>query len=105
MARSTVYAALRTLTAFDLVQQHGGRWTLVHTTSLAVLAETLGSAQVIADRLQQHRAERLAYRRVLRVVTRYAEPNVPDHYFAGAARYGETALELLERLLGARRLA
>lgn len=105
IARSTVYEAPQTLTAFDLVQQHDGRWVLVHTTSLAVLAETLGSAQVVADRLQQHRAERLAYRRVLRIVTPYIETNVPEHLLAGGGRDGETALELLQRLLGARRVA
>lgn len=105
MARSTVYEALQTLAAFDLAQQRGGRWKLVTTTSLAVLAEALGCTAAMADRLAGHRAERTAFRRVLNVVDRHLETMVHEHLLIDAGTDGETALELLERILGARRVA
>ena len=105
MARSTVYQALQTLAAFDLVEQRNGRWKLVATTSLAVLGEALGCTAAMADRLAGHRAERTAFRRVLKVVDRHLETMVPEHLLIDPGSDGETALELLERILGARRVA
>lgn len=105
MARSTVYQALNTLAAYNLVEQRSGRWRIVAATSLAELAETLGTTQFIADRIDGHRRERDTYRRLMRVVTRL-ETFTPD---SSAAEHllddGETALQLLERILGAKRLA
>lgn len=105
MARSTVYQALQTLAAFNLVEQAGGRWNLIPTTSLAVLGEALGCAAAMADRLMQHRAERTAYRRMLKVVDRHLETMIDEHLLIDPGSDGETALELLERILGARRVA
>lgn len=105
MARSTVYAALETLAAFNLVEQRGGRWEIVASTSLAVLAESLGCAEAMGERLAAHRIERAAYRRVLRVVDRHLETLVPEDLLVAPGTDGETALELLERILGAQRVA
>ena len=105
MARSTVYTALETLAAFNLVQQRGGRWEIVASTSLALLAESLGCADAMAQRLAVHRIERAGYRRVLRVVDRHLETLVPEELLITPGTDGETALELLERILGAQRVA
>ena len=105
MARSTVYEALQILAAFDLVEQRGGRWSIVATTSLAVLAESLGCIADMQSRIAVHRIERVAFRRVRRVVDRHLETMVPAELLLQAAAEGETALELLERILGARRIA
>ena len=105
MARSTVYQALETLAAFNLVQQRAGRWTVQPGASLSVLAEQLGCATDMANRLAGHRLERAAFRRVLRVVDRYSETMVSDELLLRPGTDGETALELLERILGARRVA
>ena len=105
MARSTVYQALETLAAFNLVEQRAGRWEIVASTSLALLAESLGCAETMAERLAAHRVERAAYRRVLRVVDRRLETMVDEDLLIEPGVDGETALELLERILGARRIA
>lgn len=105
MARSTVYEALQTLAAFNLVEQRGGRWSIVATTSLAVLAEALGCAADMEARLTAHRLERAAFRRVMKVVDHHLETLVPEGLLLGSGSDGETALELLERILGARRVA
>ena len=105
MARSTVYEALQTLAAFDLAEQRGGRWQIVATTSLSVLAEALGCAEDMAQRLALHRIERAAFRRVMKVVDRQLETMVPEEMLIDPGSDGETALELLERILGARRVA
>ncbi|WP_090478870.1 hypothetical protein [Nakamurella panacisegetis] len=105
MARSTVYQALETLAAFSLVEQQGGRWTIVATTSLAVLAEALGCAADMGERLAAQRLERAAFRRVMKVVDRHLETMVPDELLIDPGSDSETALDLLERILGARRVA
>ncbi len=105
MARSTVYEALHTLAAFNLVEQRAGRWFIISTTSLIVLAESLGCADVIAARLEAHRAERAQYRRVLRVVQPLETGHTPGGAWTGPPEEGETALEVLERILGAQRIA
>jgi len=105
MARSTVYQALETLAAFNLVEQRGGRWEIMAATSLAVLAEALGCAADMADRLAAHRVERAAYRRILKVVDRHLDTMVPEELVIRPGPDGETALELLERILGARQVA
>ena len=105
MARSTVYQALETLAAFDLVEQRGGRWSIRAGTSLGVLAESLGCAADMAGRLAAHRVERVAFRRVMRVVDRHLETLIPEELLITPGTDGETALELLERILGARRIA
>jgi len=100
-----VYQALHILAAFDLVEQRGGRWRIVATTSLAVLAEMLGCAEVILARLEVHRAERAQYRRVLRIVAPLHTGHTSGGVWTGPLPDGETALEVLERILGARRIA
>ena len=105
MARSTVYEALHTLAAFNLVEQRAGRWFIIAATSLIVLAEALGCADVIAARLQVHRAERAQYRRALRVVQPLETGHTPGGAWTGPPEEGETALDILERILGAQRIA
>jgi len=104
MARSTVYEALETLAAFNLVKQRSGGWAVVATTSLVVLAESLGCAAAISDRLHRHRLEREAFRRAMHVVT-YLETAVPEEFYDPIVSEMESALDVLERILGARRLA
>jgi DNA-binding IclR family transcriptional regulator len=104
MARSTVYEALQTLVAFNLVQQRAGRWSIVATTSLVVLAETLGCAAEIVDRLHRHRRERDSFRRAMHVVA-YLETAVEEEFYDPVIAGTESALDVLERILGARRLA
>lgn len=104
MARSTVYEALETLAAFNMVEQRSGGWAVVATTSLVVLAESLGCAAAISDRLHRHRLEREAFRRAMRVVT-YLETVVPEEFYDPIVSEMESALDVLERILGARRLA
>jgi len=106
LSRSAVYAALETLSAFSLADQRGGRWSIVAATSLTVLAEQFGVLETIRKTVQRHRDERAAYRRVLRMVE--AKP----HLSPGPADWSwpppeppppddVTALDLLERILGA----
>ncbi len=104
MARSTVYEALETLAAFNLVEQRGGRWSIVATTSLVILAESLGCAAQISERLARHRLERQAYRRAMHVVV-HLETAVPQELYDPLVSETESALDVLERILGARRLA
>jgi len=104
MARSTVYEALETLAAFNLVEQRGGRWSIVAATSLVVLAESLGCAAEISDRLHRHRLERQAFRRAMHVVVQL-ETAVPPELYDPLRSETESALDVLERILGARRLA
>ena len=105
LARSTVYQALTILAAFDLVEQRGGRWRVVATTSLVVLAEMLGCAEVILARLQVHRAERVQYRRALRIAAPLHTGYTSGGLWTGPPPDGETALELVERILGGQRIA
>jgi len=106
LSRSAVYAALETLSAFNLADQRGGRWSVVAATSLTVLAEQFGVLETIRKTVQRHRDERAAYRRVLQMVEAKPvlspgpadwswpppEPPPPEDV---------TALDLLERILGA----
>jgi DNA-binding transcriptional ArsR family regulator len=105
MARSTIYEALETLAAYHLVEQRHGRWTIVVSTSLALLAESLGCADVLLERLNKHRIERQQYRLLLRVLT-VTEIGGPDPSCAPPPPDdAESALELLQRVFGARRIA
>ena len=105
MARSTVYEALHVLAAFNLVERRADRWSIVAATSLVVLAETLGCADAIVAKLAVHRAERAQYRRVLRVVQPLESGHTASGVWNGPPDEGETALDILERILGARRTA
>ncbi len=105
MARSTVYEALHVLAAFNLVERRAGRWSIVAATSLVVLAETLGCADAIAAKLAVHRAERAQYPRVLRGVQPLESGHTRSGVWNGPPDEGETALDVLERILGARRIA
>jgi len=106
LSRSAVYAALETLSAFNLAGQRGGRWSIVAATSLTVLAEQFGVLETIRKTVQRHRDERAAYRRILQMAE--AKP----HLSPGPAEWSwpppdppppedVTALDLLERILGA----
>jgi DNA-binding IclR family transcriptional regulator len=105
LSRSAVHEALETLSAFNLAAQHGGRWIMVAGTDLAVLAEQLGVTEIIDALVRQHREERAAYRLVLQIADRHTT------VVAGARWFGapeppsdpgtETALEVLQRILGA----
>ena len=64
-----------------------------------------GCAADMAERLAAHRVERVAYRRVLKVVDRHLDTMVPEELVIRPGPDGETALELLERILGARQVA
>jgi len=59
--------ALQTLAAFHLVQQRRGRWTIVATTSLTLLAGQIGVYDTITALIARNRDERAAYRRLLRI--------------------------------------
>ena len=63
LSRSAVYAALETLSAFNLADQRAGRWSIVAATSLTALAEQFGVLETIRKTVQRHRDERAAYRR------------------------------------------
>lgn len=56
-------------------------------------------------RIAAHRIERVAFQPVVRVVDRHLETTVPAEPLRQAGADGEIASELLERILGARRLA
>ena len=105
LALSTGVSGVAVLAAFDLVASRGGRWHVVATTSLAVLAEMLGCTEVILARLEMHRAERAAYRQVLRIVTPLNTGHTSGGVWTGPPPEGQTVLEILERILGGQRIA
>lgn len=77
ISRSSGYDALETLSAWNLATPDGhGRWVIVRTTCLALLAEAWGVVDTIRARIAHHRAERIAYRRALRI---------PDNPYADIA--------------------
>jgi len=68
ISRSAGYEALETLSAWNLAAPDGhGRWVIVRATCLARLAEAWGVVDTIRARIAHHRAERIAYRRALRI--------------------------------------
>lgn len=112
IGRSAVFEALETLAAWNLVRPDGcGRWHVVATTCLGRLAEAWGVTDAIRQRVARHRAEKVAYRRALRI----PDDLFPDLVLAGwlASSGGQsssgfcppdplaTALELLQRELNA----
>ncbi len=106
LSRSAVYTALETLSAFNLAQQRGGRWSIVAATSLTGLAEQFGVLETIRKTVQRHRDERAAYRRVLQMVEAkpLLSPDPADWYWPPPdppPQDDVTALDLLERILGA----
>ena len=106
LSRSTVYEALETLAAWNLVSPtRDGRWALVTGTSLQVLAEQFGCADTVRALVNRHRDERAQYRRALKVVD---QQHVPLMSPVDSSLWPpepppeiETLLELLERELGA----
>lgn len=107
LARDTVYQALHTLAAYDLARQVNGRWRIVATTSLTVLAEQLGVLDTIQIHVQRHRDERASYRKVLRKADQRdpIQPPTADWYLGPPEPppddEGMTALDLLQQILGA----
>ena len=68
ISRSAGYEALETLSAWNLAAPDGhGRWVIVRATCLARLAEAWGVVDTIRARIAHHQAERIAYRRALRI--------------------------------------
>ena len=57
LSRSAVYAALETLSAFNLTGQRGARWSIVAATSLTVLAEQFGVLETGSE-VQRYRIRR-----------------------------------------------
>ncbi len=106
LSRSAVYTALETLSAFNLAGQRAGRWSIVATTSLTVLAEQFGVPETIRKTVQRHRDERAAYRRILQIaeVKPLLSRGPADWYWPPPdppPQDDVTALDLLERVLGA----
>lgn len=116
IGRSASYEALETLAAWNLAKPDGrGRWLIVRTTCLARLAEAWGVVDAIRERIAAHRAERAAFRRAMRIPDDpYADlalaswtdrPNSNAPPLTPPPDPVDTALDLLERELGARRVA
>jgi hypothetical protein len=103
MSRSTIYEALETLAAYDLAQSRNGRWLIVHTTNLAILAETLGCTDIVRTRWEQYRRERNQFRQVFHLPK--LETILPCVAVFELVDDTESAMDLLERVLGARRIA
>ena len=106
LSRSTVYEALETLAAYNLVHPTGdGRWVLVAGTSLQVLAEQFGCTDTVRALINHHRDERARYRRAMRIIDQHHAPaHPPAHGYLWPPEpppEQETLLELLERELGA----
>lgn len=62
LSPSSVNIALETMSAWNMIERHDGRWTIVRATSLRTLAEYFGVVQQITDRLVRHRRERANWR-------------------------------------------
>lgn len=111
IGRSSVYAALETLAAYNLAEQRDGHWCIVSGTSLAMLAEQLGCLEEIDVQLTRYRVERAAYRAALGIARGWPELSDPMDAFPyddGADPPGgidSTVLDLLQRRLGARIIA
>ena len=105
LSRSAVYEALETLGAFNLAEQRSGRWSIIASTSLTVLAEQFGAHDTITRQLARHRDERATYRRLLRIAdpTPTISTDTDDWYsdLPPPDDDGETALDILQRVLGA----
>ena len=107
LSRTAIHTALRTLAAWNLIQQVRGRWTLVAGTSLTVLAEQFGCLDAIREQISKHRSERLAYRAALgqSEAASWPPPTVAtsEHPppLEPPPQETETLLELLQRELGA----
>ena len=108
LGRTTVHHVLRTLAAYHLAEQHRGRWTVVATTSLTVLAEQFGVLDRIRVIVQRHRDERARYRHVLLKAEKRGpyQPPTDDWYLwppepPPPDENGMTVLELLQQVLGA----
>ena len=112
VGRSTAYEALETLAAWNLARpDRSGRWRIVATTCLGRLAEMWGVLDAIRTRIARHRAERVAYRRALRIpdnpwadvalASWATPPPIIGEGPPGGLSPFDTALELLQRELGA----
>ncbi len=105
LSRSTVYEALETLVAWNLVETRAGRWVLVAGTSLHLLAEQFGCVDTVRTLINRHRDERVRYRRALRIVDqqRILVASEADGYLwpPQPPPDEETLLDLLHRELGA----
>lgn len=106
MSRSSVYEALETLAAYNLVEQRAGRWSIVATTSLQALADQLGCIDDVETQLAAYRVERAAYRAVFGVITPW-EPEVEPMSWPRRiepppdGEFDYTVIELLQDRLGA----
>ena len=110
LSRTTVWDTLRLLAAYHLAEQTPTGWT-VTATSLTLLADQLGVTDTIRAQIARHRTERAAYRAALRVVARghltvvpsdWPPPWDPPPDRPPPEPDEASALDLLQRLLGAR---
>jgi len=106
LSRSAVYAALETLSAFNLADQRGGRWSIVVTTSLTVLAEQFGVLETSEKPCNVTVTKELRTDGVLQIVEAkpLLSPDPADWYWPPPDPPPQddiTALDLLERILGA----
>lgn len=60
-----VAQALEILAAWNLIQRRDGRWEIVPSTSLTVLAERFGVLEAIEAQMKRYRAERAAWQKWL----------------------------------------
>lgn len=107
LSPATVYTTIKTLAAHHLARCSGGRWVIVAATSLAALARQFGIGDTLHRLVQRHRDERASYRpsaanRHPCAADRPGHPGLdPTPCAASARRSGQSALELLQKVLGA----
>ena len=111
LSRTTIWDTLRLLAAYGLAEPSRTGWR-IGTASLEQLAEQLGVTETIVAIVERHRDERARFRAALGIPTRAHLSIVPNpdqplptphpHPPPSIPGEGETALELLQRVLGAR---
>ena len=105
LSRATIWDTLRLLAAYGLAEHSHTGWRIT-TASLTQLAEQFGILDLIVALVDRHRDERRRYRIALGIPSRehlsavppLQPPERPPHLPPSRE---ETALELLERVLGA----
>lgn len=110
LSRTTIWDTLRLLAAYGLAEPSPAGWQ-IGTASLEQLAEQLGVTDTIVAIVERHRDERARFRAALGIPTRAhlsivanhdLPPPIPRMHPPPPPGEGETALELLQRVLGAR---
>jgi len=111
LSRTTIWDTLRLLAGYGLAEPGRTGWQ-IGSASLEQLAEQLGVTETIVAIVERHRDERARFRAALGIPTRQHLSIVPNpdqssptprtHPPPPVPGEGETALELLQRVLGAR---